>query len=73
MFEKGKKVGIIVGMASVVVMAAVPCFATAVADYTAIGTSITSELTPALATAIPIAGTLIAVRVGWKMVKRFCA
>lgn len=52
-------------------LAAAPCFAAAMVDYTAIGTSITSELTPALASVVPIAGTLLAVGVGWKFVKRF--
>ena len=54
-----------------VVLSAIPSFATGLVDYTAIGTSVTGELTPALAAVIPIAGTLLAVAVGWKFVKRF--
>lgn len=46
-------------------------FALPVLDLTGIGTSITAELTPALAAAMPIAGTLIAVAVGWKLFRRF--
>jgi len=40
-------------------------------DLSTIGTAITGELTPALAAAMPIAGTLIAVGVGWKLFRRF--
>lgn len=57
--------------AATAIMTAVPAFATSVVDYSGLGTSITGELTPALTAVIPIAGTLIAVGVGWKMVKRF--
>jgi len=53
------------------VVTAVPAFAAGIVDYTALGTSITGELTPAIAAALPIGGTILAVAVGWKMVKRF--
>ncbi len=69
---KFRKVGLMLGAGALTVAAAVPAFATSVVDYSGLGTSITAELTPALTAAVPIAGTLIAVAVGWKMVKRFC-
>lgn len=46
-------------------------FAVAVVDYTAIGTSVTAEIGPALTAVVPIAGTILAIAVGWKMVRRF--
>jgi hypothetical protein len=42
-----------------------------VLDLTAAGTAITAELTPAIAAAMPIAGTIIAVGVGYKLFRRF--
>lgn len=53
------------------VVTALPAFAVSVVDYSGLGTAITGELTPALTAVVPIAGTLIAVGVGWKMVRRF--
>lgn len=43
----------------------------AVLDFTTISPAITAELTPAIAAAMPIAGTLLAVGIGWKLYKRF--
>lgn len=40
-------------------------------DLSIASTAITTELTPALAAAMPIAGTIIAVGVGYKMFKHF--
>lgn len=42
-----------------------------VLDLSAAGTAITAELTPAIAAAMPIAGTIIAVGVGYKLFRRF--
>lgn len=42
-----------------------------VLDLTSAATAITAELTPALAAAMPIAGTIIAVGVGYKLFRRF--
>lgn len=53
------------------VLVAGQAHATSVVDYSGLGTSITGELTPALTAVVPIAGTLIAVALGWKMVKKF--
>lgn len=56
---------------SLVVASASQALATPILDLSTIGTAITGELTPALAAAMPIAGTLIAVSVGWKLFRRF--
>lgn len=45
--------------------------ATPVVDYTAMGTAITAELSPTIASAMPIAGTLLAITVGYKLFRRF--
>lgn len=58
-------------LAAGAVLVAGQAHADSVVDYSGLGTSITAELTPALTAVVPIAGTLIAVAVGWKMVKRF--
>lgn len=58
-------------MAAGAVAVASQAQAAAVVDYSGIGTSITAEIGPALTAVVPIAGTLIAIAVGWKMVKRF--
>jgi len=53
-----------------VVTAAVPSFA-ATFDFTAVGTAITAELTPAITAAMPIAGAILAAGIAWKLYKRF--
>ena len=50
---------------------ATSALAVPVLDLSTIGTAVTAELSPALASAMPIAGTLIAVGVGWKLFRRF--
>lgn len=40
-------------------------------DLTTAANGITAELGPAITAAMPIAGTIIAVSVGWKLFKRF--
>ena len=40
-------------------------------DYSTATTSVTGELTSAAFVALPIAGTLIAVMLGWKYIRRF--
>ena len=62
------KVALVAG--SLVAMAT-NALAVPILDLSTIGTAITGELTPALAAAMPIAGTLIAVGVGWKLFRRF--
>ena len=63
----------LVGLATVAAVsaAAVPSFAAPMLDFTAVGTAITAELTPAVAAAMPIAGVLLAAGIGWKLYKRF--
>lgn len=51
---------------------AAPAFAVPILDLTSASTAVTNELTPAIAAAMPIAGMLLAVGVGWKLYKRFC-
>lgn len=70
MFNK-KKVAIVLASVSAVAMSASAALALPVLDLTTAATSITAELTPAITAAMPIAGTIIAVGVGWKMFKRF--
>lgn len=60
-------VGGAVGMS----LAPTQAHAVAILDLTAASTAITAELTPALAAAMPIAGTIIAVGVGYKLFRRF--
>lgn len=48
-----------------------PSHAAAVLDFTNVGTAITTELTPAITAAMPIAGIILAAGIGWKLYKRF--
>lgn len=57
--------------AGLLALSAVNALAVPILDLSSVGTSVTAELTPALASAMPIAGTLIAVGVGWKLFRRF--
>ncbi|MBT1071623.1 major coat protein [Pelotalea chapellei] len=54
-----------------VVTAAVPSFAAATLDFTGVGTAVTAELSPAIAAAMPIAGTILAAGIAWKLYKKF--
>jgi len=56
---------------SALLATAAQALAVPVLDLSTAATSITAELTPAITAAMPIAGTIIAVGVGWKMFKRF--
>lgn len=56
--------------AGAVAVSATPSQA-AVLDFTGIGTAITGEITPALASAMPIAGIILGVGVAWSMFRRF--
>lgn len=53
-----------------VAASALPSFA-ATMDFTGVGTAVTAELTPAITAAMPIAGTILACGIGWKLYKRF--
>ena len=41
-------------------------------DFTAVGTKIMTQITAVLPIVLPIAGTLLAIYIGWKLFKRFC-
>jgi len=71
MFQKIKQNAKIVAGAAAGVLAAAPSFAVGVADYSGLSTSVTTELSSALTVAVPLAGTLLAVGIGWKFIKRF--
>lgn len=68
MLEKILRVG---SYAVAAVVTPVVCFATPVLDLSTAASGITAELGPAITAAMPIAGTIIAVKVGWAMFKRF--
>lgn len=74
-FLKNRRFGKFAGVLSVsclaVAGAAGSALAVPILDLTSAATAVTAELTPAITTALPIAGTIIAVGVGWKMFKRF--
>lgn len=55
----------------VALSAATNSHAVAMLDLTTASNAITAELGPAITAAMPIAGTLLAVGVGWKLYKRF--
>lgn len=57
--------------ASLVAVAASNAMAVSMLDLTTAANGITAELGPAITAAMPIAGTLVAVGVGWKLFKRF--
>lgn len=72
-FVKAQGAKLALGGAAVLtaVSSAVPAHALPILDLSIASTAITTELTPALAAAMPIAGTIIAVGVGYKMFKHF--
>lgn len=66
-----KKFYTIAAAAAVTALSAVPSFAAATLDFTGVGTSITAELSPAIAAAMPIAGVILAAGIAWKLYKKF--
>lgn len=66
----GKTCAVIAGGVALL-SASTPAQALPILDLSIASTAITTELTPALAAAMPIAGTIIAVSVGYKMFKHF--
>lgn len=56
-----------------VVVTALPSVASAAAvmDFTGVGTAVTGELAPAITAAMPIAGTILAAGIAWKLYKKF--
>jgi hypothetical protein len=53
------------------VASATAAMATPILDFTGVGTAVTGELSPAITAAMPIAGTILAAGIGWKLYKRF--
>lgn len=66
-----KKLQVALMAASVVALSAVNGFCLSIVDYSTLGTSVTAELTPAISAAVPIMGTILAVGIGLKTIKRF--
>lgn len=58
------------GAAGAVILSAGSAFAVTM-DFTAVSTAVTAELTPAITAALPIAGTILAAGIAWKLYKRF--
>jgi nucleoside recognition membrane protein YjiH len=73
MFKKFnyKKAIPVLSAAGAVAAGATNALATPILDFTAIGTAITGELSPAITAAMPIAGLALAATIGWKIYKRF--
>jgi uncharacterized membrane protein YqgA involved in biofilm formation len=66
-----RKIAVSAAAGAMVAATAVQSFAVSLLDLTTCSNSITAELGPAITAAMPIAGTLLAVGVGWKLYKRF--
>ena len=66
-----KKIVAVLAGVSALAVSALPALAQPVLDFTAVGTAVTGELTPAIAAAMPIAGIILAAGIGWKLYKRF--
>lgn len=67
----GKVAGVLSVSCCALAAMAGSAMAVPILDLTSAATAVTAELTPAITSALPIAGTIIAVGVGWKMFKRF--
>lgn len=60
-----------VGVGAGAMLVAGSSFAVSIVDYSAVATTLTTELTSAITAGLPIAGTILGVAVGFKMYKRF--
>lgn len=67
---KNQKLAVL-GAVSAISAVASSAHAAAVLDFTGVGTAITTELTPAITAAMPIAGIILAAGIAWKLYKRF--
>lgn len=65
-----KYVGVTSAVVSVAAITAAPSFATAAYPLSGVSTGFTDQLTNAVTTALPIAGPVIALFVGWRIFKR---
>jgi len=66
-----KKFHAIALAAAVTALSAVPSFAAGTLDFTGVTTAVTAEINPAIVAAMPIAGLVLAVGIGWRIYKRF--
>lgn len=66
-----KKLSVVLGASALVALSAVQGFCLSIVDYSTLSTSVTAELTPAISAAVPIMGTILAVGIGLKTIKRF--
>lgn len=57
--------------AALAVAGAVNAMAEPLLDFTGVATSITQEISPAITAALPIAGTVLGVYLGYKVFRRF--
>lgn len=65
------KLGLALTGAVAAVASATSAHAEAILDFSGVSTAVTAELTPAISAAMPIAGIILAVSIGWKLYKRF--
>jgi predicted ATP-grasp superfamily ATP-dependent carboligase len=71
-YQSAKKQVLTLAVAGMAVVGSVTsALAVPTLDFTAVGTAITDELSPAIAAAMPIAGVILAAGIGWKLYKRF--
>ena len=66
-----RKLQVALAAGATVALSAVNCFAVSIVEYSTLGSAVNAELAPAIAAAIPIMGTILAVGVGLKTIKRF--
>lgn len=72
MFQHFKaRLATVASATTALVAAASSAMATPILDFSGVGTAITGELSPAITAAMPIAGTILAAGIGWKLYKRF--
>lgn len=65
------KLGLALTGAVAAAVSATSAHAEPMLDFTQVGTAVTAELGPAVTAAMPIAGIILAVGIGWKLYKRF--
>lgn len=66
-----KSVSKIAAVASLVAASVSNALAVPVLDFTGVSAAVTTELSPAITAAMPIAGVILAAGIGWKLYKRF--
>lgn len=66
-----KNLALKVGIGANLLLVAATSFAVAVVDYTAAATTASAELAAAVVSALPLFGTVVAIGVGMRIVKKF--